>query len=116
MDVLGTIARHACIAWETHDSDALIAYCVENNRTLHALGQRAKVDIIPPRLEALNTALAAVNTVAKTTGAGGGDMAWVVCKDPAHATEIEHLLSADWSVHALQVAPVSVRRQSEQVQ
>lgn len=109
MDALGRIARHACIAWEAHDSDALMAYCIENNRTLHTLGQQAKVDIIPPRLEALNTALSAVNTVAKTTGAGGGDMAWVVCKGPEHAIEIEHHLSENWSVNAMQVAPVSIK-------
>lgn len=106
---LDTISRRACLAWACHDIDALVQCCAENNSTLKAFGQEANVPIVPLSLEALNTRLKPLDSIAKTTGAGGGDMAWVVCRGEDHACAIEQSLSHDWSVYRFSTSPISER-------
>lgn len=105
IDVLGEISRRACTAWIQQDIDTLRLCCKENNSLLQAFGARAKVCIVPDSLHRLNQVLAPLDAIAKTTGAGGGDMAWVVCRDVAHQQWVERALSPEWSVHRMRICP-----------
>lgn len=101
---LGEISSEAINAWSSNDVDQLHTCCRRNNKVLRELGERSQIEIIPPKLEALNRELVAFDAVAKTTGAGGGDMAWVPCKSALHAREIDRALQTRWPVYQMKIS------------
>ena len=104
MNEIGAASRQAAAAWLINDRREL-AHCAHaTSRILDDLGMAAGCDIIPPSMKTLNRQLKALSAVGKTTGAGGGDMAWVICEDDKHQQHVERILSKDWELHVLKIA------------
>ena len=103
MRALGVIASKAYEAWSTQNIQELMECADANNETLRALGRAAGVQIIPETLNHLNQALRPVDSIAKTTGAGGGDMAWVVCRDAQHTAAVCRALKGQWNTYLFEV-------------
>ena len=76
----------------------------ETATVLARLGQATDCEIIPPSMRRLDDQLTSLGAVGKTTGAGGGDMAWVICEDEVHQHRVAHQLANDWHVYRLEIA------------
>lgn len=96
---LSDLSALAIEAWRSGNLKGLRQCCLHNNQILRVLGKHAGVDIVPAQLDTLNAQLVRHNAIAKTTGAGGGDLAWIPCEDDEHASSIEKHLKDHWSVH-----------------
>ena len=57
----------------------------------------------------LQNRLQTLGAVGKTTGAGGGDIAWVICEDEEHQTQVAAKLSSEWNVYQLKITDVGVQ-------
>ena len=109
MTEIGAISALAMNAWNNADRRELHHYAEKNNAVLRALGGASQATIIPKALDGLNNVLAPEGAVAKTTGAGGGDIAWVLGIDEEHETVLADMLRTEWSVFKLEVAPHGVQ-------
>ena len=84
MNALGELSREAIEAWKDENFRSLTSLARRYVDGLRTLGDSLDEEIIPPQIAHLNQILRPLGTVAKTTGAGGGDMAWVLCEDADH--------------------------------
>ncbi len=97
-DAIGAVARIAAggaDAWAAHDLDALLDAAREAARALDALGRAARAPLVIDahrRIEAVVHATCPRRAVAKPSGAGGGDMAMILLRDPQDAHEVQHAL------------------------
>ena len=84
MHALAAAAEAGKAALVANDGTALVAAAAAGRQALVALGSHASAPLVPPHLEALQGVVARHGGVAKPTGAGGGDLVWLVGRDPAH--------------------------------
>ena len=109
MHDLGTVSMAAIDAWLTWDTQKLTQYITEDGAVLRALDSAANCQIIPPSMRALNETLRKLGAVGKTTGAGGGDMAWVLCHDEHHQRVVAEKLSSQWEVFHLDISSQGIQ-------
>jgi phosphomevalonate kinase len=108
MAALGAAAVAGESALVAQDGAALVAAAAEGRAALLALGEAAQAPLITPELEALHLLASRLGGVAKPTGAGGGDLVWLVGRDAEHearlAAEAE---AAGFGVLRTQVVPAA---------
>lgn len=102
MDRLGAASHAAIRAWKAGGD--LRPAARETTAALVELGDRSGASIVTPIHHALSAAVADLDIVVKPTGAGGGDLAWVVGADAAHeAAALAHLAAAGHHTFRLRV-------------
>ena len=105
MSALGELSRDAIDAWESQNFRALTSLARLYVDGLKTLGDSISEEIIPPQIDHLNQTLRQLGTTAKTTGAGGGDMAWVLCEDSEHRRDCIAKLQDDFAIYELPISP-----------
>ena len=108
MNALGELSREAIEAWKDENFRSLTSLARRYVDGLRTLGDSLDEEIIPTQIAHLNQILRPLGTVAKTTGAGGGDMAWVLCEDADHRRDCIAKLKDDFAVYELPIAPKGV--------
>lgn len=108
MSALGELSREAIDAWESQNFRALTSLARLYVDGLKTLGDSIAEEIIPPQIAHLNQTLRPLGTTAKTTGAGGGDMAWVLCEDSEHRRDCIAKLQDDFAIYELPISPNGV--------
>ena len=98
-------ARFAAAA----DTTAALATLAEAARATAALADATGVPLVPPAVAALQAALAPLGAVAKTTGAGGGDIVLVASGPGADRDAVDRaIVTAGLAPLRLAVDPVGV--------
>lgn len=96
-------AEQAAAAAHSADAAALVAALRAQHRALHALGLAAGVPIVTPELAELNPAAESQNGVLLPAGAGGGDIALFVGREPS-----THALRGALRARAHQLLPAAL--------
>lgn len=109
MTEIGALSTLAINAWNNADRETLRNYANKNTEVLRALSGASKAAIIPKALDELNKFLVPQGAIAKTTGAGGGDIAWVLGADDEHEVALADTLQKNWSVFKFDIAPHGVQ-------
>ena len=104
MAQIGAISIAAVQAWDAGDRKELARCAKKTASVLASLGKAAGCSIIPSSMHQLDQQLTSLGAVGKTTGAGGGDMAWIICEDKVHQRRIAQALAEDWQVYQLEIA------------
>lgn len=88
-------------------SNSALCYAIQRGaQAIQDLTQASQIPMWTPVHQELKTTLQSQNAVIKTTGAGGGDLAWIRGQDREHEQYLFNSLSqAGWTCLWLEVAP-----------
>lgn len=104
-NTIAATAGEAIEAFKKNNRDAFFAALKKNQLLLKELGEKSRVNIVTPELEAL-AAAADKYTAGKLSGAGGGDCGIAICFDEETAGNIV----SDWRTVGLHPLDVTIDR------
>lgn len=103
---IGAASRAGIDAVQAHDFAAVTARARETAAALEELGAHAGVALVTDVHRRLDSIARAHGAVCKPTGAGGGDLAWVVGPDEdAEQRAVTDMLAAGYRTYEFQIAP-----------
>jgi phosphomevalonate kinase len=106
---LAKVAENGIDAWASDDRDSLAESMIAGCAALEKLGREAGVELVTEAHRALAEVADAMNAVSKPTGAGGGDLAWVLGPADAEPDEVVgELRTQGFSAWRFDVAPTGL--------
>ena len=110
MDELAAAAEAGIGAWEANDLATLALAAQSTGATLEALGQAAGASIVTDTHRALMSLVAPEDAVVKPTGAGGGDLGWVIARRVEDEVRtLTRLQRAGYAAWRLPIAMAGIR-------